>query len=421
MRRLAILVVAVLCAGCGNGGVKYANTYPGVAGHHWLPLAGSVHDPSAAGTTVTCEGCHNGNSFAQFDCVGCHAQAATDPLHAGVTGYTWTSAGCYQCHPDGNGSMPDHIRFFPIGAGTQHSLACSQCHTDATHRTDLTLLACASCHAAISGFSTKHAAVKDYDATSPGCVRCHGDAQVDRVAAHTTFLIASGSPTHDTACLHCHDANRTGDKAFAADFSAANCLGCHTNPATDTAHAGVQGYVYASASCLSCHPNGTGGAPADHETAAFPRAAGTAHAGIACNQCHTDMSQPRNPAMFACATCHNTIAGFSTKHTISGYGIAVTVTACNAGAPQTTPVDMTVSQNCLKCHADSQVNRLATHPGGDSGLGDNGSHNRAGCFTCHQAARTDKTFGIDFSQSGARGSATSSCAICHNTGCARGN
>jgi hypothetical protein len=97
--------------------------------------------------------------------------------------------------------MPDHVRFFPIGTGTQHVLACTQCHTDFANRQDTSTLACASCHATIAGFATKHTGVKDYDATSPACVRCHGDSQVDRVAAHTTFPVVSGSATHDTACL----------------------------------------------------------------------------------------------------------------------------------------------------------------------------------------------------------------------------
>jgi hypothetical protein len=415
MRRSSILVVALVWLGCGKGGTQYAITDPGVAGHRWLPLAGTVHDPSAAGATVHCESCHGGDTFAAFECVGCHAQSATDPLHATVSGYEWTSAGCYRCHPDGAGSMPDHVRFFPVGAGTKHPLQCSQCHADPLQRTDLTKLQCAGCHAAISGFATRHAAVKDYDATSPGCVRCHGDAQVDRLAAHTTFLVVSGSPTHDTACLHCHDASRTGDKAFAAEFAAVNCLGCHAKPETDAAHTGESQYVYATASCLQCHPDGTGGAPADHETAAFPRAAGTAHAGIGCNQCHTDLAQPRDPTKFACLTCHSALAGFSTKHTIQGYGILVKVTGCNGGNPVTTPVTLT-TESCLRCHADSQVDRVASHPGGDSGFG-TGRHRGAGCFTCHQTTRSDKPFGLDFSKSGSRGGATSSCAVCHAHGC----
>jgi hypothetical protein len=416
MRRIQTLILVVTCAACGNGGsAQNAITYPGVARHKWLPLAGTVHDPSAAGATVHCESCHDGNSFSQFDCTGCHTQAQTDPLHGAVAGYAWTSAGCYQCHPDGSGSMPDHGRFFPIGTSTQHPLQCSQCHTDPLDRPNLSKLSCASCHAGISGFSTKHAAVKDYDATSPGCVRCHGDAQVDRIAAHTTFLIAAGSQTHDTACLHCHDALRAGDKAFAADFSAADCLGCHTNPQTDQSHAGVSGYVYATASCLGCHPSGTGGAPADHETAAFPIAAGTAHAGIACSQCHGDLGTPRDPASFQCAGCHQSLAGFTTAHTVSGYGILVRVTGCTGGTPISSAFTPT-SADCLRCHADSQVDRVASHPAEDSSFGKQ-AHARAGCVTCHQAMRTDKPFGIDFGQSGSRASATSSCAVCHAQGC----
>jgi hypothetical protein len=204
---------------------------------------------------------------------------------------------------------------------------------------------------------------------------------------------------------------------FAADFTAVDCLGCHTNPGTDQSHTSVTGYVYATASCLQCHPTGSA-APANHSPAFFPIGTGTAHDGVTCQQCHTDLAHPNDPANFACASCHAGLVGFSTAHTVSGYGILVQVTACNAGTPVITAFTPT-SVDCLKCHADSQVDRVASHPGGDSGFG-TGNHRRAGCYTCHQTARTDKPFGLDFTQSGSSGSSTSSCAICHASGCGGG-
>src|SRR5512147_3002447 len=114
---------------------------------------------------------------------------------------------------------------------------------------------------------------------------CHGDSQVDLVSAHTQFPVATGSTTHDTVCLQCHTSWRT-DKTFAADFGAYDCTACHAQPATDAAHSGMNGYVYASASCYGCHPTGTA-APANHDTAFFPAIGSTtAHAiaGVTCLQ-----------------------------------------------------------------------------------------------------------------------------------------
>ena len=414
MRRVALLVI--VAAACGKSGSTAPwLTDPGVNGHgRFFPLAGTPHDPTTPGTTVSCDACHPGNTFAEFDCTTCHAADATDPLHTGVSGYTHTSPACLQCHPSGTIAAPaDHdTRFFPRGTGTAHAaLGCRQCHTDLANPTVPANFACAGCHATLSGFSTAHAAVTGVNASTPSaqCLVCHGDSQVNKVAAHTQFPIAAGSSTHDTVCLQCHTSLRT-DKPFAADLAAFDCTVCHAQAATDPGHAGVNGYVYASPSCYGCHPTGTA-APANHDAAFFPISAGTAHVGIACTACHTDLTHPTDPANFACASCHNGLPGFSGKHDpINGVVILSVRTNCT----NATPVPLT-SSYCLRCHADSQVDRVASHPGGDSAFG-NGTHRGAGCLTCHVAMRTDKPFGANFNKSGAS-QGSPGCAACHANGC----
>lgn len=60
----------------------------------YFPLSGP-HD-------VSCSGCHTTKGdFAQFNCLTCHTQAATDPRHQDVSGYTYDSAACYRCHARG--------------------------------------------------------------------------------------------------------------------------------------------------------------------------------------------------------------------------------------------------------------------------------------------------------------------------------
>jgi hypothetical protein len=258
MRLVSALLLALALA-CSRGGSTGSwLTDPGVAGHdRYFPLSGTPHDPSAPGTTVSCDACHPGNTFAQFDCTTCHTAATTDPLHAGVAGYAHTSDACFACHRSGGAAPADHdTRFFPRGTGTPHAgMSCTSCHTDLTHPADPANFACASCHAGIAGFAGKHdpiggvsiltvrtscTSATTLSFTSPDCLRCHADSQVNRVASHSAGATALGNATHQAAgCLTCHVAMRT-DKPFGADF--------------DKSGAG-QG----SPGCATCHNGGCGG------------------------------------------------------------------------------------------------------------------------------------------------------------------
>ena len=222
-------------------------------------------------------------------------------------------------------------------------------------------------------------------------VACGGDPQVQQAAwltmpsrtSHARYFPIDTGDTHATAgCNDCHGGFDT--------FAKFDCLGCHTPAATTPFHAGVPGYLPDSQACLTCHPDGRSPAPANHPLF-FPIDAGSAHAAVSCRQCHTDLANPV-PANFACATCHAAIdSTLATKHT----GASIPVKDFSA-----TP------EMCLKCHADSQVNLGASHPGGDGTPSQNSDHRRAGCTTCHVDMRTDKPFGIDFSRA-------NGCKACH--------
>ena len=41
-------------------------------------------------------------SAQDFDCLDCHDQGDTDNDHDEVSGYSYNSLACYQCHPDGD-------------------------------------------------------------------------------------------------------------------------------------------------------------------------------------------------------------------------------------------------------------------------------------------------------------------------------
>lgn len=411
---LAATLAGALAAlsACGPAGKdKDANwlTVPTPASHaSYYPIAGTPHDPTAPGAVISCSSCHSGATFTTFVCVGCHTPAETDPIHLpGIPGYASppTSQDCFACHKDGAATMaPEaHAQFFPIGT-TSHPASCVSCHAAGASKGDLSALACATCHETRPGFGTAHAAVDGYPQSPTGadCLACHDGSLVHRIADHQArFPIAAGSATHDTACLDCHTGPRA-DKAWAADFGAFACVACHTSPETDATHTGITGYAHQSSACYQCHPQGTA-ASVDHARF-FPVGTGTAHDGVACAQCHTDPARRQDPATLACASCHQTQAGFGTAHTVTGHAILVVHTSQNAS----TPVALT-SPNCLRCHADGQVDLVSAHPAGDQGFGQ-GDHRRAGCVTCHTAMRTGtKSFGASWD------SATG-CTTCHRNG-----
>jgi hypothetical protein len=196
----------------------------------------------------------------------------------------------------------------------------------------------------------------------------------------------------------------------------------HGSPAAlVTIHPGSTAADFTDAACYGCHTDGAAGAPANHPQL-FPIGTGTKHAGVGCTECHgagarTDLTQMK------CASCHAALPATATRkawsaaHTVTGYTITSYLTATTAGGTRSTvQVNMTTPAGCLRCHADAQVDRVASHPGGDSGFGQ-GDHRRAGCFTCHWRMSTTKTWSANFgTASGSAGPPPTSCYVCHRTG-----
>jgi hypothetical protein len=388
------LALALALAGCSAGGSPSTDapwlTGPTREAHAlFFPLLATGH------TAVDCNQCHTSpDTFARVDCTTCHVKPDTDAIHVGaIVDYQWTTTACLGCHSDGTISPVDHASHFPITAGTSHALSCRECHSDALRRSDPATLLCAQCHATRPGFPTAHARVADYAATSPDCLKCHAELPVPTIADHQAhFPIAPGSLTHDTACLRCHGEARA-DKPFATDFSVNTCVSCHDQAETTTRHAAVADFRYDSPSCFQCHPSGTA-ATVDHE-ARFPIATGTAHAGIACADCHTVATRRGDVATLACASCHQRRDGaLAGRH--SGATIPVTdYVATPAG--------------CVRCHADSQVDLGSRHPRGEDTPSGNSRHRTAGCTTCHSGFRSAKPWAATWGT-------TPGCRSCHRNG-----
>jgi hypothetical protein len=381
----ALATLAAACEGSSTGAPWL--TMPTREGHRAVfPLIGTSH------SATDCNACHTGPDFTPVACTTCHLQPETDAIHLGfVPSYEWRDAACITCHHDGTLSPADHAERFPIGQGTSHAVLCRQCHGDATRRNDPATLLCADCHATRPGFSTAHAAVTDFDTTPAACIRCHAEQPVPTVAAHQArFPIAVNSTTHTTACLHCHARMRT-DKPYAADFAQNTCTDCHAKADTDPHHVGIADYVWTSEACFQCHPDGTP-AFAQHE-ARFPIAAGTDHAGMACDRCHTVATRRSDVTTLACASCHVALSStLATKHT----GAAIPVTDYQA-----------TSAMCVRCHAESQVDRAASHPRGEDTPSNNSWHRTAGCTRCHSGFRSAKPWAASWST-------TPGCRSCHN-------
>jgi hypothetical protein len=209
------------------------------------------------------------------------------------------------------------------------------------------------------------------------------------VDGHSVYFQLSGtlhepSPTGAIQCSSCH----TG-----STFAQFSCTGCHDNgnptPAgtspTDSLHTGIAGYLWDSATCLTCHPKGN----ISHTF--FPIGAGTRH-NLLCNACHTDLHDKTNLAKLACVSCH--------ASTPPPAGVRDLPTAHRQIPDPEYPLSLTTPTNldspdCIRCHADSQVDRIADHglrpppagltnsnPAGPSLVQDpSGQHMH--CFQCH--------------------------------------
>jgi hypothetical protein len=224
-----------------------------------------------------------------------------------------------------------------------------------------------------------------------------------RASHEARFPIATG--LHAAAdCNGCHGTYDT--------FKRFDCAGaCHAPSQTSTAHQGIAGYASDGPSCVKCHPQGTMAAPANHATALFPIGGTTAHAAVGCTQCHLNLGTPTDPTAFGCYACHSTLpTGWPHPSTVGGVAILTIHTSQNAS----TSIDITKPATCLRCHADSQVDTVASHPGGDGSPSKNGAHGGAGCLTCHSAMRTDKPFGANFHSTPPPGSGAG-CGICHSS------
>jgi len=151
--RHTLLATAALlgCSPAPTGDIRWL-TQPTRDQHAlFFPVASGPH-------AVECNSCHGvSETFRDFDCLTCHAGAATIPRHSKVGGFAYTSASCYGCHPDGLAkgvAAVDHAPLFPIAPGDAHAIGASAVHLAGT-------IQCTSCH------------VSTADRKQVDCTVCH--------------------------------------------------------------------------------------------------------------------------------------------------------------------------------------------------------------------------------------------------------
>jgi predicted CXXCH cytochrome family protein len=79
----------------------------------YFPIYSGTH----RGRWSSCGDCHvNPSDYKVFECIFCHPHSdkrQTDSNHNGVSGYSYTSAACYRCHPRGvagnSGRLPRRL------------------------------------------------------------------------------------------------------------------------------------------------------------------------------------------------------------------------------------------------------------------------------------------------------------------------
>jgi hypothetical protein len=220
-----------------------------------------------------------------------------------------------------------------------------------------------------------------------------GSAVADKgLLSHDTFFQVTGS--HRTfTCDQCHDPAARG---FTLAEQGISCVGCHTDSATTPAHSGVAGYSWSTASCIGCHKDGSAGLPANHNTAFFP-VTGTKHEALGCGDCH---GVTRAIADITCVPCHAQTV-MATTHA----SIPASKTGSRDGVNHVNY--QWASAYCLKCHADGQVDAIASHPRFDHGL--TGSGHAPFCLTCHTtlAPAGGKAWSVNFG--------SYSCLACHSS------
>ena len=334
-----------------------------------------IYSGSHRGTWSTCTACHpTAGTPSVYTCMssGCHAQAATDPIHAGISGYAFVASQCLSCHPTGQpADFTQHdALYFPIYSGIHVGTwtTCTACHPTAGSPSAFTCMS-SGCHPQAAATSI-HAGISGFAYVASQCLSCHPTGTPASFTQHDALYFPIYSGAHAgtwSACAACHPAAGT------PNIYTCMSSGCHAQAATNPIHAGIAGYAYTASQCLSCHPTGAQGSFTQHDALYFPIYSGS-HVGTwsACTACHPTAG---TPSVFTCMSsgCHAQSATDPIHAGITGYAYA--------------------ANQCLSCHPTGLQGSFTQH---DALYFPIYSGNHAGrwstCATCHPTAGTPSVF-----------------------------
>jgi hypothetical protein len=352
---------SIACLECHPSGDKGTFTAHDA---EFFPIYSGAHQSE----WTDCATCHTvASDRSVFDCISCHEheQTATDAAHGSMSGYSYTSTACYDCHPTGEGGLfTDHdAQFFPIFSGSHNNQwdACSSCHPSSLDRS---VFDCLSCHEhRQSEMDGQHGSMSGYSYTSTACLDCHPSGDKGTFTAHDAefFPIYSGAHQSEwTDCATCH--------TVASDRSVFDCVSCHEHEqtATDAVHGSMSGYSYTSTACYDCHPTGEGGLFTDHDAQFFPIFSGSHNnQWDACSSCHPSSL---DRSVFDCLSCHeHSQAAMDGQHgSMSGYSYTSTA--------------------CLDCHPSGDKGTFTAHDAEFFPIfsGEHSGEWGNDCSTCHE-------------------------------------
>lgn len=245
---------------------------------------------------------------------------------------------------------------------------------------------------------------------STNCEECHSEqAWTPATFDHDQqyFPIYSGNHAGEwQSCAECHTTPE--------NYAIFSCIDCHEHnqPDSESQHAGISGYTYASDACYACHPTGDGDAAFDHNQTAFPLTG--AHNTVSCAECHTSGYTGTSTI---CADCHTTHYNQSVNPNHLALNIPQACADCHSTQPGWSPASFGIHNNyyllegahqfiandCVQCHNGNYNSTPNTCFGcheQDYNLTNNPPHASAQfpteCLSCHtQSAWTPSTFNHD--------------------------
>ncbi|MEW6194875.1 MAG: hypothetical protein AB1521_06960 [Bacteroidota bacterium] len=370
-----------------------------------------------------CNQCHtNQNNFSDFSCTTCHEhnQIEMDNEHRGVSGYSYISTACFNCHPRGDkeGAFNHNLTQFPL-VGSHASVSCENCHQSGYSNTSTE---CVSCHN--TNFTNTTNPNHIQVGISNQCSDCHNsNSWTPSLFSHSnTAFVLTGQHT-TTSCQSCHQGQTTGTSQL--------CFSCHSTDYNSTTNPNHTTAGYPN-TCEQCHST-TAWSPAnfDHSLTSFPLTG--QHTSVQCSQCHTsgytntptdcyschqtNFTNSVNPSHTSvglstdCQSCHNTqgwtpslFSHSNTAFVLTGQHINTSCQSCHQG--QTTGT----SQLCYSCHVT------------DFNSTTNPNHTTAGypntCEQCHSTtAWAPANFDHSLTSFPLTGQHTSvQCSQCHASG-----